>query len=64
MSAFDLSLTEFIDDSAAVIITDLVTIAMSRQTRTIVIAGMKQTISDTMHSMGLLEGVPAGELRL
>ena len=57
-SFFDLSRTEFIDDSAAVIISELVAMAMARHTRTIIIAGMNRTVSDPMHFMGLLDDVP------
>lgn len=57
-SIFDLSRTEYVDDSAAVIISELVSIATVRHTRTIIIAGMNQSVSDTMHSMGLLDKVP------
>ena len=57
-SIFDLSRTQYVDDSAAVIISELISIAMARHTRTIIIAGMNQDVSDTMHSMGLLNSVP------
>ena len=59
-SIFDLSRTSYIDDSAAVIISELVSVALDRHTRTIIIAGMNQEVSDTMHSMGLLDKVPKG----
>lgn len=57
-SIFDLSRTRYVDDSAAVIIGELVSIAMARHTRTIIIAGMTGDVYDTMHSMGLLNNVP------
>lgn len=57
-SIFDLSRTLYIDDSAAVIISELISIAMARHTRTIIIAGMTEDVADTMHSMGLLNKVP------
>ena len=38
-SIFDLSRTQYVDDSAAVIISELISIAMARHTRTIIIAG-------------------------
>ena len=59
-SIFDMSRTEYVDDSAAEIISELITIASRRRSRTIIIAGMKESVSDIMHSMGLLESVPLG----
>ena len=57
-SIFDMSRTEYVDDSAAMIISELVTIASQRRTRLIIIAGMKESVSEMMNSMGLLESVP------
>lgn len=57
-SIFDLSRTLYIDDSAAVIIAELVSIAAAQHTRTIIIAGMLGDVADDMHSMGLLDGLP------
>ena len=58
-SIFDMSRTVYLDDSAAVMMGDLVGVAMARQFRTIVIAGMNQAVSDTVRSMGVLDRVPA-----
>lgn len=54
-----MSRTVYLDDSAAVMMGDLVGVAMARQFRTIVIAGMNQAVSDTVRSMGVLDRVPA-----
>ena len=56
---FAMSRTEYIDDSAAMTIRELITIAAARQTRTIIIAGIHQDVSHTLHSMALLDRVPA-----
>ncbi len=61
-SIFDMSRTVYMDDSAAAMMGDLVGVAMARQSRTIVIAGMNQTVADTVRSMGVLDRVPAGNL--
>ncbi|MYC38909.1 MAG: SulP family inorganic anion transporter [Chloroflexi bacterium] len=57
---FDMSRTVYLDDSAAVMMGELTGMAMARQSRTIVVAGMSQSVSDTVHSMGALDRVPAG----
>ena len=59
-SIFDFSRTMYIDDSAAVTISELVGLAMAARNRTIVIAGMRQDVADTLHSMKLLDRVPPG----
>ncbi len=56
---FDMSRTVYLDDSAAVTMRDLVGVAMARQSRTIIIAGMSQAVADTVSSMGVLDRVPA-----
>ena len=61
-SIFDMSRTVYMDDSAAAMMGDMVGVAMARQSRTIVIAGMNQTVSDTVRSMGVLDLVPAENL--
>ena len=61
-SIFDMSRTVYLDDSAAVMMGDLVGVAMARQSRTIVIAGMNQDVLHTCRSMGVLDRVPAGNL--
>ena len=61
-SIFDMSRTVYLDDSAAAMMGDLVGAAMARQSRTIVIAGMNPTVTDTVRSMGVLDRVPAGNL--
>ncbi len=61
-SIFDMSRTVYLDDSAAAMMGDLVGVAMARQSRTIVIAGMNQTVADTVRSMGVLDRVPTENL--
>ena len=61
-SIFDMSRTVYMDDSAAAMMGDLVGVAMARHSRTIVIAGMNETVTDTVRSMGVLDRVPAENL--
>ena len=60
ISIFDFSNTEYIDDSASVIISELIGVAVASGSRTIVIAGMRQELADILHSMRLLDRVPTG----
>ncbi len=59
-SIFDFSRTVYIDDTASVIISELIGVAVAARSRTIVIAGLRQDLADTLHSMRLLDRVPAG----
>ena len=59
---FDMSRTVYLDDSAAVMMGDLAGMAMARQSRTIVIAGMNPTVLATVRSMGVLDRVPVKNL--
>ena len=61
-SIFDMSRTVYMDDSAAVMMGDLVGVAMARQSRTIVIAGMNDAVLETVSSMGVLDRVSAENL--
>ena len=63
-SIFDMSRTVYLDDSAAVMIGDLVGVAIARQARTIVIAGLNPDLSGTIRSMGVLDRVPAENFAL
>ena len=60
IAIFDMSRTVYVDDSAAVIISELIGIATAQQSKTIIIAGLTQDVADTLHSMGLLDRVPQG----
>ena len=59
-SIFDFSRTVYIDDTASVIISELIGVAVAARSRTIVIAGLRQDLAETLHSMRLLDRVPAG----
>ena len=61
-SIFDMSRTIYMDDSAAAMMGDLVGVALARQSRTIVIAGMNQDVLETVRSMGVLDRVPPEDL--
>ena len=62
ISLFDMSRTVYMDDSAAAMMGDMVGVAMARQSRTIVIAGMNKDVLDTVRSMGVLDRVPPENL--
>ena len=55
---FDMSRTVYADDSASQIIGELVQIAMAQRSRTFIVAGLTDDVSNTLHSMGLLDKVP------
>ena len=55
---FDLSRTAYVDDSAAVVISELIQIATAQQSRTFVLSGMNDDVARTLNSMGLLDQVP------
>ena len=55
---FDMSRTVYVDDSAAVIIGELIQIAMAQQLRTFIISGLKDDVARTLDAMGLLDQVP------
>ena len=54
---FDLSRTIYVDDTAAVIIGQLVDTAMTRSTRRFVIAGLQGDVADSLNAMDLLARV-------
>ena len=56
---FDMSRTVYVDDSAAFIIGDLIKIATARNPRTLVIAGLTDSVANTLNTMGTLDRVPA-----
>ena len=58
-SIFDMSRTVYVDDSDAVMIGELTNTAMSRQSRTLAVAGMTPAVSDIVHVMGVFDRVPA-----
>ena len=58
-SIFDMSRTVYVDDSDAVMIGELTNTAMSRQSRTIAVAGMTPAVSDIVRVMGVFDRVPA-----
>ena len=55
---FDMSRTVYVDDSAAVIIGELIQIAMTQKSRTFIICGLTKDVDNTLNSMGLLDRVP------
>ena len=57
---FDMSRTMFIDDSAAVVITDLIRIAVARRQGRVVIAGLTRPVTETLDAFGLRATLPEG----
>ena len=55
---FEMSRTQFLDDSAAVTISDLIHVARSQGGKRVIISGMPQDIADRLHSMALFDDVP------
>ena len=55
---FDMSRTKYVDDSAAVIIGDLIRTATSQRARAIIISGLTEDVADTLSSLGMLDRVP------
>ncbi len=51
---FDMSRTEYVDDSAAVILSELVQIALGQRSRLLVIAGLKGEALQTLNTVGFL----------
>ena len=55
---FEMSRVQFMDDSAAVTISDLIQVARSRGARRVVISGLPDDVGSRFHSMALLDDVP------
>lgn len=55
---FEMSRVRFMDDSAAVTISDLIHVARSRGARRVVISGLPEDVGSRFHSMALLDDVP------
>lgn len=59
ISIFDFSRTTYVDDSAAAAIGELIAIAMFAGRRTIVFAGLRDDVTDMLHSVRPLDRVPS-----
>ena len=58
---FEMSRIQFLDDSAAVIIGELIRVARSQGARRVVISGMPEDVASRLHSMALLNGIPGDD---
>ncbi|MXY87075.1 MAG: sodium-independent anion transporter [Chloroflexi bacterium] len=58
---FDMSRIRFLDDSAAVTISDLIHVARTRGAERVIISGMPEDVGSRLHSMALLDDVPEGD---
>lgn len=63
-AVFDFSNTLFIDDSAAVMVSQLVDIASSEKEKRIIICGLSDDLKDEFTSMGLLTNIPGSAFAL
>ena len=59
ISIFDLSRTEYVDDTAAMIIGQLIDVATDLGTRRFIIAGLQPEVTETLKSMKILDSIPA-----
>ncbi|MDE2861091.1 MAG: SulP family inorganic anion transporter [Chloroflexota bacterium] len=55
---FDMSRTQYVDDTAAVAIGGLIRIAMAARTRTLIVSGLNVDVTDTLNSLRVLDSVP------
>ena len=55
---FDLSRASYVDDTAAVMIGQLVNAAMTQHSKRFVIAGLNGGVADTLNSLRLLDRIP------
>lgn len=58
---FEMSRVQFLDDSAAVMISDLIHVARSQGGKRVIISGMPEDVDARFHSMALLDDVPADD---
>lgn len=58
---FDMSRVRFLDDSAAVTISNLVHVARTRGAERVIISGMPEDVGSRLYSMALLDDVPEGD---
>ena len=55
---FEMSRVRFLDDSAAVTISDLIHVARTQGAERVIISGMPKDVGSRLHSMALLDDVP------
>ena len=58
---FEMSRVQFLDDSAAVMISDLIHVARSQGGKRVIISGMPEDVDARFHSMALLDDVPVDD---
>ena len=58
---FEMSRVQFLDDSAAVMISDLIHVARSQGGKRVIISGIPEDVDARFHSMALLDDVPEGD---
>ena len=59
---FDMSRTQYVDDTAAVAIGGLVRIAMAQRSRTLIVCGLNADVSGTLNALRVLDSVPRGNI--
>ena len=59
---FDMSRTQYVDDTAAVAIGGLIRIAMAQRTRTLIVCGLRPDVAGTLNSLRVLDSVPRANI--
>lgn len=59
---FDMSRTQYVDDTAAVAIGGLIRIAMAQRTRTLIVCGLSADVAGTLNALRVLDSVPRGNI--
>ena len=59
---FDMSRTRYVDDTAAIAIGDLIRIALAQSSRTLIISGMHEDVTNTLNALRVLDRVPPGNI--
>ena len=59
---FDMSRTQYVDDTAAVAIGGLIRIAMAQRTRTLIVCGLRPDVASTLNSLRVLDSVPRANI--
>ncbi len=58
----DMSRTLYVDDTAAVMIGELIRIALGHPSRTLIISGLHDDVADTLNALRVLDRVPPGNM--
>lgn len=59
---FDMSRTQYVDDTAAVAIGGLIRIAMAQRSRTLIVCGLNADVAGTLNALRVLDSVPRANI--